>query len=95
MARIVYLREGVGPDRMTYGADIPITDLLGWLGDRTTNYTGLEIPTIPTDRLDLTPFRDPNHVFVYVISAEDISLLGQRGYYMLEGVSLIEAAEWR
>ena len=95
MAKLVYLREGTGPDRLTYGADLTLQDLILRLGERTGSYVGFTLPTLPTDRPDLTPFRDPSYVYIYVTSSEGMGDFSQQGYYLLEGVSPTEVGEWK
>ena len=95
MAKLVYLREGTDPDRISYGAEISLQNLMSYLGDRPPIYMGLNLPTLPTNRPDLSPLRDPTQVFIYVTASEGEGDLERQGYYRLEGVSPPEAAEWR
>lgn len=93
MATVIFLRTGVGPDRVVTGQNISILKILSVLGTRHPQFFP-DIPTIATTRLDLTPFRDPEVVLVHVESSEVSGVFSAAGYYLLDGVTPGEASLW-
>jgi hypothetical protein len=95
MAQLVFLREGSGPERIASHRDLPIQAVLTGLGARSARYAGTEVPTLPTDRQDLTGLRDPAYVVVRVSAKELGNPFGKVGCYFLQGVSPAEASDWK
>jgi hypothetical protein len=94
MAQLVFLRDGSGPERIASIRDLPIQAILAGLGARSARYAGTDVPTLPTERQDLTGVRDPGYVVVCVSAQELGNSFGEVGCYLLEGVSPTEASKW-
>jgi len=94
MAKIVFLREGSGSDRLINRHETTVSSVLAHIGNRVPKYIGAQPPTIPTDRPDLTSVRNPAYVLVSIASTETEGALDKPGYYLLENVTPAEADKW-
>lgn len=94
MAKIYFLREGSGSDRTTGGFDISMGKLISKVGIRTVKYIGSQPPTVPTEREDLTQFRDPRYTLAEILAGETNQEFLKEGFYILEGVEPKEANGW-
>lgn len=94
MAKISYLREGTGPQRVILGFDIARDKLMAQMGSRTAQYVGHEPPSSPTDREDLTPVRDSRWVLAYISAGEINQIFPKEGFYLLNDVEPKEACDW-
>jgi hypothetical protein len=90
---MIYVREGAGPERATYGPKPSVDQVLAQIGDRRLRYFA-QLPTAPTNRPDLTKFRDPQYVVVEVTAEEAKEALAEPGFYLSEGLSPTEAEQW-
>jgi len=94
MAKIFYLREGYGLERVTGGFDIGMEKLVAKVGVRTVKFVGNEPPTLPTKREDLTRFRDLLFVLAQIPTVEVNQKFPKEGFYLLEAVKPKEANAW-
>lgn len=94
MAKLVFWREGSGQDRLIPQREIPVDVVRTRIGARSVVYFGSEAPERPSDRPDLTAYRDPEQVLVYITSSECNAVFGKPGYYLLEDVTPTEASQW-
>jgi hypothetical protein len=95
MARICFLREGEGSDRISAAFDIDVDVLMAKIGRRTVKNLGEDIPVIPTNREDLTRFRQPSRTLVHISDRETNRVFQDEGWYHLEEVEPEEADNWR
>ena len=94
MAKIYYLREGSGPERIIEDLDISLEKLMMKVGNRTAKFVGNQPPTYPTEREDLTPYRDPSRTLAQIAAGEVNNKFPKEGLYLLEGVEPKEANAW-
>ena len=94
MAKIYYLREGSGPERVTGGFDISMEKLMTKVGNRSVKFVGNQPPTFPTKREDLTPFRDHSYTLAQIEAGDVNHKFSKEGFYLLEGVEPKEANSW-
>ena len=95
MTQILFLREGAGNDRVTSARDLPVDAVIIGAGPRRPTFIGSHLPTLRTERPDLTAFRDFTHVAVRVASNEINGMFDQTGYYILTDVTPAEASKWK
>lgn len=94
MAKLVFWREGHGPARIVPQCDISVDVVRARIGARPVVHIDGEPPERPTDRPDLTPYRDPDCVLVYITSLECNVVFDKPGYYLLKDVTPAEASQW-
>jgi hypothetical protein len=94
MARLIFLREGEGPERIACTREVPVQTILAGLGARSGRYVGIEVPTLPTARPDLNYIRGPGYIVACVFENELGDPFDKVGCYFLEGVSPVEAGNW-
>jgi len=70
MAKIWYVNEGSRPHNAKPGPELDFKKCIELFGERSITYYGKEPPEFKSEREDLTPYRDPNKVFIEVSSNE-------------------------
>jgi hypothetical protein len=89
MARYIFLKEGNGDKRLRYGPEVGIASVI----ERFPNIQAKHIGTdegalvIPSDRQDLTPFRDPRCVLLEVEQHELRGPFDKPGFWFLKDLS--------
>ncbi len=94
MAKLLYLKEGQGPERLRSGPEITVDLVLSKVAGRKVQYAGPTPPHFPIAGLDLTAYRDPICVLVDVSASELNDVFDKPGYYLLHGVKPAEAEKW-
>lgn len=94
MARLFFLREGTGPERIASSRDVPVQTILAGLRARSGSYVGIEVPTVRTAGQGLTSIRDPGYVVACVSAKELGGPFDKVGCYFLEDVPPAEAGNW-
>ena len=94
MAKILFLREGPGKDRVASQRDIPVEAVLERIGVRKPEFRTSELPVLPAAKSDLTAVRDPAYVVVQVTPKEVQDAFNRPGYYLLRDVTPAEARRW-
>jgi hypothetical protein len=95
MAKLVFLREGFGNDRIASEREIPIGVLLKGIGHRKAEYRADELPAIYTDKPSLTGIREPAYVVVHIKSVDVQGMFSRPGYYLLRDVKPEETIRWQ
>lgn len=70
MAKIWYVKEGTRPHNAISGPELNFKDCIELFGEFNITYYGKEPPEFKSEREDLTPYREPNKVFIEVGSDE-------------------------
>lgn len=86
MAMVYLLREGFGPDSITFSKELPLNSIEQVLASYPNEYCGNNMPTLETDRQDLTVFRDPSFVVIKIDKTETNETFSKDGYYIYCGV---------